>query len=107
MFSCAHLASYQRLHGHEPRTGLDSFPLDRIIEMHVAGGVERERDGCTCVEDVQTPEALPETWTIFEYLIERTKNLKAVVFECERNPIEACLEGFARIHGGWKRRSQP
>lgn len=107
LLDCAHLAIYQRLHGHDPLTGLDAFPLDRIIEMHVAGGVERERDGFRWVEDDHTPEVLPETWVIFEHLVERTKNLKAVVFECERNPMESCLRGFSRIHDGWKRRSHP
>src|SRR6185369_2417293 len=38
LLDCAHLAIFQRLRGLEPTTGLDSFPLDRVVELHVAGG---------------------------------------------------------------------
>ena len=107
LLDCAHLAIHQRLCGHSPLTGLDAFPVDRIIEMHIAGGVERERDGFKWVEDDHTPEVLPDTWMIFEYLVERATHLKAVVFECERNPMEACLDGFSRIDRAWNGRVQP
>ena len=97
LLDCAHLAIYQRLKGLEPLAGLESFPLDRIVEVHVAGGSEHAHEGYAFVEDDHTPEVLPDTWRIFEYVIERAPNLKAVVFECERNPLEACLPGFERI----------
>ncbi|MCU1280646.1 MAG: hypothetical protein JWM53_4192, partial [bacterium] len=42
LLDCAHLAIFQRQRGHAPLTGLDGFPLDRVIEMHVAGGTPRE-----------------------------------------------------------------
>jgi uncharacterized protein (UPF0276 family) len=103
LLDCAHLAIYQRSQGSDPLTGLDGFPLDRVVEIHVAGGVERERDGFRWVEDDHTPDVLPETWEIFEHVVARAPNLKAVVFECERNPLEACLPGFERIADTWRR----
>ena len=65
--------------------------------MHVAGGVQREIEGFRFVEDSHTPAVLDATWTIFEYVAARAPELRAVVFECERNPLEACLPGFVRI----------
>ncbi|MFT7622205.1 MAG: hypothetical protein ACI9WU_001373 [Myxococcota bacterium] len=92
LLDCAHLAIYQRMCGHsDPLTGLDGFDLDRIVEVHIAGGTLRETDGFTFVEDTHTAAVLPETWTIFRYIAERAPNLKAVVFECERNPLEQPL----------------
>src|SRR5689334_15410571 len=41
LLDCAHLAIYERLVGEPPGTGLDAFPRDRIVELHVAGGSER------------------------------------------------------------------
>src|SRR6185503_2125093 len=41
LLDCAHLAIFQRMMGHAPLTGLDGFPLERVIEVHVAGGVPR------------------------------------------------------------------
>ncbi len=97
LLDCAHLGIFQRLRGLAPLTGLDGFPLDRIVEMHVAGGSEREHDGWPYVEDDHTPAVLPDTWEIFEHLAPRCPNLRAVVFECERNALPGTLPGFRRI----------
>jgi uncharacterized protein (UPF0276 family) len=97
LLDCAHLAMFQRLRGHDPLTALDGFPLDRIVEMHVAGGSERATAGFAWVEDDHTPVVLADTWRIVEHVVPRAPNLKAIVFECERNPLAACANGFARI----------
>ncbi len=97
LLDCAHLAMFQRLRGHPPLTGLDGFPLERVVEIHVAGGSERTTDGFAWVEDDHTPIVLADTWTIVEHVIPRAANLKAVVFECERNSMDACLGGFDRL----------
>lgn len=97
LLDCAHLAIYQRLMGHEPLAGLDGFPLDRVVELHVAGSTPREHEGMTFWEDDHTPEMLAETWTIFDWIAPRLPNLKAVVFECERNPLHTVLAGFERL----------
>ena len=97
VLDCAHLAIYQRLKGHSTLTGLDHFPLDRVVEMHVAGAQLHDVEGLTLVEDNHTPNVLPETWEIMEWVIPRAPNLKAVVFECERNSLEDNLSGFRRI----------
>lgn len=97
LLDCAHLAIYQRALGHDPLTGLDGFPLDRIVELHVAGGTPQEHAGLPFVDDTHGADVLPDTWTIFDYIVERAPNLRAIVFECERNPLEDTLPGFARI----------
>lgn len=99
LLDCAHLAIYQRTMGHAPLTGLDAFPLERIVELHVAGGKRREHDGYEFYEDDHAPGVLPPTWEIFEHVAARAPHLRAVVFECERNPIEECVPGFERIDG--------
>jgi uncharacterized protein len=98
LLDCAHLAIFQRLRGLAPLTGLDGFPLDRVVEMHVAGGVERSVDGFLYVDDSHCPEPLPETWEIFEHVVERAPNLRAIVYECEYNPPEAVLANFERLN---------
>ncbi|MCB9779585.1 MAG: DUF692 family protein [Alphaproteobacteria bacterium] len=97
LLDAAHLALYQRVMGHGPLDGLDHLPADRVVECHVAGGVPRDTDGFAWIEDDHTPAVLPDTWTILEALAPRATELRAVVFECERNPLAACLPGFARI----------
>jgi len=97
LLDVAHLALYQRACGHAPLAGLDGFPLERVVEVHVAGGVARETEGFAWIEDAHTPDVLDDTWQIFERVVAFAPNLRAVVFECERNPIEPCLPGFGRI----------
>jgi uncharacterized protein (UPF0276 family) len=99
LLDCAHLAIYQRTRGTkvDALDGLDGFPLERVIEMHVAGSTTGDVDGYPFAEDDHVPAVLPETWRIFEKVAARAPNLKAVVFECERNDAAACLPGFERI----------
>lgn len=104
----AHLAMYQRSRGLDWRAGLDSVPFERVVELHVAGGDLRDHGGYRWVEDTHGGEPLPEVWDLLAVFAERAPNLKAVVFECERNPLDAVLSGFARIERvlserGWGR----
>lgn len=97
LLDAAHLAIYQRALGYAPTTGLDGFPCERVVEMHVAGASSLSVGGLELLEDDHNTAVLPDTWEIVEALVPRASELRAVVFECERNPIEACLPGFRRI----------
>ncbi len=97
LLDVAHLAIYQRALGHHPLTGLDGFPLERIVEVHVAGGIERSHDGYAWIEDAHAPQVLADTWQILDAILDRTPNLRAVVFECERNPMDRVVPVFADI----------
>jgi uncharacterized protein len=103
LVDCAHLAIFQRMRGLPPLTGLDGFALDRVVELHVAGGVLREQDGFSWVDDDHQPEPLPDTWLIYEHIAARAPNLKAVVYECERNPPAAVVDNFRRVRAAWAR----
>ncbi len=98
LLDCAHLAIYQRLHGHTPTTGLDAFPLDRVVELHVAGATLRSLDGFEVVDDSHLPEPLPDTWQIVAAVVRRAPALRAIVYECEKNQLPDVLENFARLN---------
>ncbi|MFN0109705.1 MAG: DUF692 family multinuclear iron-containing protein [Blastocatellia bacterium] len=98
LLDCAHLAIFQQTRNLPPLTGLDNYPLDRIVEMHVAGGALTDIEGYAYIEDNHSPDPLPATWEILEYVAPRATNLKAIVFECEHNQIEECLPVFERLN---------
>jgi uncharacterized protein len=98
LLDCAHLAIFQQTRQLPPLAGLDNFPLDRVVEMHVAGGAYTEIDGYKYIEDSHAPEPLAATWEILEYVVPRAPNLKALVFECEHNAPEECLPVFERLN---------
>jgi uncharacterized protein (UPF0276 family) len=97
LLDVAHLAIYQRALGHEPLTGLDGFPLERVVELHIAGGEEHSHDGFSWIEDAHAPGVLDHTWRILDAIVDRLPNLRAVVFECERNPLAEVAPVFGEI----------
>jgi uncharacterized protein len=101
LLDCAHLAIFQRLRGLAPTAGLDGFPLDRVVELHVAGGSPRSLDGFEYVDDSHTPEPIPETWAILDYVLPRATNLRAIVYECEYNALELTLANFERLNAAF------
>lgn len=101
LLDCAHLAMFQRARGLPWDAGFAGFPWDRVIELHVAGGSERAVEGLAFVEDDHGTHVLPDTWAIFEEALRRATHLRAVVVECERNPIPAVLPLLRRVAGSW------
>jgi uncharacterized protein (UPF0276 family) len=97
LLDCAHLGIYQRMTGHATLDGLAGFPCERIVEMHVAGGTVVRHQDFEFVQDDHHTRVLPPTWEIFECAAQRAVHLKAVVFECERNPSDHVVPGFERI----------
>jgi uncharacterized protein len=97
LLDVAHLAIYQRATGRAPTDGLDGFPLDRVVEVHVAGGTEFVHAGRRFIDDDHAPEPLPDCWEILEAVLPRATNLRAVVYECERNRPAEVVPGFERL----------
>jgi uncharacterized protein (UPF0276 family) len=98
LLDCAHLAIFQYSRGLSPLAGLDRFPLDRVVEMHIAGGALAEVSGFKYIEDSHSPDPIDAAWQILEYVAPRAANLRAIVYECELNAPEECLNNFTRLN---------
>ena len=99
LLDVAHLTIFQRARGLKPCDGLDAFPLDRVVEMHVAGGGEAETpDGYRYIDDDHRSEVHPDSWEIVDHVIPRAKRLKALMYECEHNGPGECVETFRRLN---------
>jgi uncharacterized protein (UPF0276 family) len=104
LLDLSHLAIYQHLAGNDALDGLDRFPAERVVEVHIAGGVERVHDGFRWIEDEHGAAVRPEVWRILDALRPRLVNLKAVVVECERNALDTVAPLFAAVEArlqGW------
>ena len=64
-------------HGIDPFTVLDRAPLDRVVEIHVAGGASR--DGFWM--DGHNNRVPAEVWKMLEYTLPRAPRAGGVVFE--------------------------
>jgi uncharacterized protein (UPF0276 family) len=98
LLDCAHLAIFQNSRNHLPLTGFDNFPFERVIEVHVAGASVKDTNGYKYIDDDHSPEPIEATWEILRYVTERAKNLRAVVYECEHNAAEECLDNFIKLN---------
>ncbi|MCB9796759.1 MAG: DUF692 family protein [Alphaproteobacteria bacterium] len=103
LLDTAHLAIFQRARGHAPLDGFDGFPMERIVEVHVAGGTPKELRGFSWIDDDHSPEPMPETWAIFEHVVRSAPNLKAVVYECEHNQPYEVQANFRRLNEAFPR----
>jgi uncharacterized protein (UPF0276 family) len=64
-------------HHHDPYTLIERFALDRVVELHVAGGVWAE-GYWTDAHDSRVPEPV---WELLAYTLPRAPNVRGVVFE--------------------------
>jgi len=101
LIDCAHLAMFQRARGLDPLAGFDGFDIDRVVELHIAGGTPRDHGGLSWIDDDHGAEVLPDTWQIAEHIAAHGKNVKAVVIECERNPIDVVRPLFGETAARW------
>lgn len=83
LVDAGHVVSHQLAAGRALTDGLDALDPDRVVELHVAGGVIEERGGRRYYLDAHDLPVLPEAWAIFRHFVERCPNLRAVCVECE------------------------
>jgi uncharacterized protein (UPF0276 family) len=107
LLDVAHLAMFQHVTGRDALAGLDSFPLERVVELHVAGGDVRDVEGFSFIEDSHGTAVLDATWRIFDRVVAGARNLRAVIFECERNGNADVAPGFARIEATLRGAASP
>lgn len=80
-------------HGYDPIEYLESLPLDRVAEVHLAGGIWEQGQ----YVDTHTRSVPEESWTLLEWLVPRTA-VRAVVIERDGNlpPFEELLAEVRR-----------
>lgn len=97
LLDLSHLAIAQQALGLAPTALLDEFPIERVVELHVAGGRRFVSGRRTFIDDDHGPEVVDEVWALLEAVLSRASALRAVVVECERNTIEEVLPLFRRV----------
>jgi uncharacterized protein len=91
-------------HGFDPFALIDRVPLDRVVEIHVAGG--SERDGFWMdAHNGRVPERVRE---LLEFTLPRARNAAGVVFEmldefAPRLGAAAIGEELGRVRDIWNR----
>lgn len=92
-------------HGFDPYELLERVPMERVLEIHVAGG--SERDGFWM--DAHNNRVADRVWDLLEYTLPRAPNLGGIVFEmldefAPRLGVDAISEELDRVRDIWNRR---
>lgn len=77
--------------GFDPYAALSRLQFDRVIEIHIAGGVTHEG----FLLDVHSSEAPEEVWALLEWILPQLPNLCAITYELLEQALP--LMGEARI----------
>lgn len=80
-------------HGYDPIEYLETLPLERVVEVHLAGGIHREGRYI----DSHTRPVPEESWALLEWLAPRT-SIRAVIIERDDDlpPFEELLAEVRR-----------
>ena len=97
LLDLGHLLSYQLAAGLPLDAGLADFPLERVIELHLAGGVVTRRGGRGVYVDDHTQPVREELFTLLEWLLPRCPALRAVTFEGDGHPREVAQLTLRRL----------
>jgi uncharacterized protein (UPF0276 family) len=97
LLDLGHLFSHQLSAGLPLETGLDGFPLDKVVEIHIAGGVVTRRGPRHFYVDDHTQPVREELFALLESLVPRCPSLRAVTFEGDGHPPEVALVSLRRL----------
>jgi uncharacterized protein (UPF0276 family) len=97
LLDLGHLFSHQLSAGLPLDAGLDGFPLDKVIELHIAGGVVTRRGQRRFYVDDHTQPVREELFELLELLLPRCPSLRAVTFEGDGHPPEVARVSLRRL----------
>ncbi|MCY1022639.1 DUF692 domain-containing protein [Pyxidicoccus sp. MSG2] len=97
LLDLGHLFSHQLSAGLPLEAGLDGFPLDQVIEIHLAGGVVTRRGSRQFYVDDHTQPVREELFELLESLLPRCPSLRAVTFEGDGHPPEVVMVSLRRL----------
>ncbi|NMO19542.1 DUF692 family protein [Pyxidicoccus fallax] len=97
LLDLGHLFSHQLSAGLPLEAGLDGFPLDKVVEIHIAGGVVTRRGSRKFYVDDHTQPVREELFALLESLVPRCPSLRAVTFEGDGHPPEVALLSLRRL----------
>ncbi len=97
LLDLGHLFSYQLASELPLEAGFEGFPFDRVIELHIAGGVVTRRWARRFYVDDHTQPVREELFQLLEAVLPRCTSLRAVTFEGDGHPPEVAMLTLRRL----------
>ncbi|MHB1847326.1 MAG: MbnB/TglH/ChrH family RiPP precursor modification enzyme, partial [Deltaproteobacteria bacterium] len=97
LLDLGHLLAFQLSSGLLPTAGLDGFPLDRVVEIHLAGGVVTQGSGRQFYADDHSQPVREELFELLGEVLPRCLALRAVTFEGDGQPEPVARRTLERL----------
>ncbi|MCY1033785.1 DUF692 family protein [Corallococcus sp. BB11-1] len=107
LLDLGHLLSHQLSAGLPLRAGLDGFPLEQVVEIHIAGGVVTRRGTRSFYVDDHTQPVREELFELLADVLPRCSRLRAVTFEGDGHPPEVALASLRRLRALVPKEARP
>jgi len=83
LLDMGHLVSYEMATRIPVIDAIETLPVERVIEVHIAGGKLKEGEQGPIYIDAHESPILDETWNMLDQLLPLLPNVKALCYECE------------------------
>ncbi len=97
LLDVGHLFSHQLARGLAVTEGLDSFPFERVVEVHLAGGVVTSRGPRQVYVDDHPQPIRDEVWALLEWVLPRCTRLRALTYEGDGHPAAVAKLNLRRL----------
>lgn len=105
LLDMGHLVSWEMASGGRVRDHLAHLPVDRVVEVHIAGGrLSADGDGTTYI-DAHERAILPQAWRMLEQMLPELPAVRAVCFECEGASEQDVMTTLAKLRRVVKERT--
>jgi uncharacterized protein (UPF0276 family) len=99
LLDLGHLFAHQLACRLPPLDGLDRFPLDQVIEIHIAGGVVTRQPGRAIYVDDHTQAVREELFEMLANILPKCTRLRALTFEGDGHPERTAAQTLLRLRG--------
>lgn len=106
LLDMGHLVSYEMASG--GKSVLDvicDLPVERVIEVHIAGGKLKQAQAGPIYIDAHESSILDITWQMLDNLLPLLPNVKALCYECEGVDENTVMSTLSRLHRAVQARS--
>lgn len=97
LLDIGHLISYQMASGESILPAIQQMPMERVIEVHIAGGKIKQADNGPVYIDAHENPILDEVWHCLTDLLPLMPNVKALCYECEGIDETTVMQTLARL----------
>ena len=97
LLDAGHLFSHQLARGLSLTEGLEAFPFERVVEVHVAGGVVTRRGARLVYVDDHPQPIRDEVWSLLETILPRCTRLRALTYEGDGHPMALASLNLQRL----------